>query len=209
MTVVVVDARDSFVHIVAEYFEREGVSTRVVRPDLEDVDEAIADTLPEALVLGPGPGHPAESCHPPLVREYLGRLPILGVCLGHQALGLHFGWAVRRGSQPCHGKRTPITHTATGLFDGIPSPMYVARYHSLVVSPTSPSNGTEITAWTDDDHAVMALENRALRAWGVQFHPESYGTSDGQRLIGNFCALAGLTADRATRLPRLRQEAFL
>ena len=134
----------------------------------------------------------------PIIRAYLGRLPILGVCLGHQALGQHLGWTVKR-AIPKHGKRSPIDHPGTGLFQGLPDPMEVARYHSLVVAPTpGATTTTQVLARARDDGTVMALQNQSKLAWGVQFHPESYGTQSGQRLIGNFWRLACAYAMQTT-----------
>ncbi|SBT43651.1 aminodeoxychorismate synthase component I [Micromonospora auratinigra] len=140
------------------------------------------------VVLSPGPGHPGRDADFGLCRDVLraGTVPTLGVCLGHQGLAIAHGGRVERGIQPCHGRVTPVRHDRTGLFEGIPSPFEVTRYHSLVVTETPPR--LAVTAWSDDG-VVMGLAHRALPHWGVQFHPESIGSAYGVRLLANFAEL--------------------
>ncbi|MGH7519112.1 MAG: anthranilate synthase component II, partial [Gemmatimonadales bacterium] len=149
---------------------------------------------PDAIVISPGPGTPAEAgISVPLVRAAAGRVPVLGVCLGHQAIGEAFGGRVVRADRLMHGKTTDVAHDGRELFDGVPSPVRVMRYHSLVVSPVGLPDSLEVTAWSSDRAAgeeIMALRHRTLRVWGVQFHPESIGTDHGKTMLRNFLALA-------------------
>ena len=125
----------------------------------------------------------------PLIRAAAGRVPVLGVCLGHQAIGEAFGGRVVRADRLMHGKTTEVTHDGREIFEGVPTPVRVMRYHSLVVSPGRASPGLEVTAWSSDRAAgeeIMALRHRALPVWGVQFHPESIGTDHGKTMVRNF-----------------------
>ncbi|HLB38713.1 MAG TPA: aminodeoxychorismate/anthranilate synthase component II, partial [Gemmatimonadales bacterium] len=148
---------------------------------------------PAAVVISPGPGVPsAAGISVPLIRALTGKVPILGVCLGHQALGEAFGGHVVRADRIMHGKSSPIEHTGTGLFAGLPSPFPAMRYHSLVVEPSTLPRELEITAWSADRPAgneIMGLEHREHPVFGVQFHPESVGTEVGRTLLSNFVAL--------------------
>jgi anthranilate synthase/aminodeoxychorismate synthase-like glutamine amidotransferase len=169
----------------------------VRRNDELSVDEAMG-LGPEAILVSPGPCTPAEAgIAVPLIRRAAGRIPVLGVCLGHQAIGEAFGGRVVRADRLMHGKTSPVRHDRTGLFEGLPSPLTVMRYHSLVVSPDRLPPELEVTAWSADrpgDQEIMAVRHRVHPVWGVQFHPESVGTEQGRRIVANFLALAGIPA---------------
>jgi anthranilate synthase/aminodeoxychorismate synthase-like glutamine amidotransferase len=186
-----IDNYDSFVHNLARYFERLGQVTHVVRNDAIDVG-AVRELRPSAIVLSPGPCTPREAgVSLELVRELHAQTPILGVCLGHQVIAEALGGRVVRASVPVHGQASVIQHCGSGLFDGLPSPMRVGRYHSLVAEPTSLVKPLRPTAWTTDG-VVMALEHCTLPLFGVQFHPESILTEGGYELLTNFLVIAGL-----------------
>ena len=188
--VLVIDNYDSFVFNVVRYLEELGQEVRVVRNDALDV-AGISALAPEALVVSPGPCTPNEAgVSLPAIRALSGHLPILGVCLGHQAIGAAFGGRVDRARRPLHGQATPIDHAGAGLFAGIPNPMQVGRYHSLVVTPQP---GMEAHLKVDARSAegeVMALSHRTHPTFGIQFHPESVLTEGGHALFANFLRLA-------------------
>ena len=187
--ILLIDNYDSFtfnlVHVLGDLGER----CEVVRNDQITAAQALARG-PEAIVLSPGPRTPNEAgvCLE-LIAAAAGRVPLLGVCLGHQAIGQAFGGKVVRGAAPMHGKVSAVTHDGTGLFDGVPTPFDAARYHSLVVEPSTLPDALEPTAWTADG-TIMALRHRTLPVFGVQFHPESIASQHGHALLGNFMALA-------------------
>jgi anthranilate synthase/aminodeoxychorismate synthase-like glutamine amidotransferase len=200
--ILLIDNYDSFVHNLARYFERLGQRTMVVRNDSIDV-AGVRAHAPRALVLSPGPCTPNEAgCSVDLVRELHRELPILGVCLGHQAIGQAFGGRIVRASEPVHGRASLIRHTKRGIFAGIASPATGCRYHSLVVDPAALPSEIEITA-TLDDGTIMAMQHRAYPVFGVQFHPESVLTTDGYMLLANFLRLAGCGLSSETRLPQV------
>ncbi len=180
----VIDNYDSFVHNLARYFELAGVDTRVVRND-EITIEGIKALKPEALILSPGPCAPnsAGICIK-AVKELGAKLPVLGVCLGHQAIGEAYGAKTTRADPPVHGKASTIAHDGSGLFNGLPSPMDVGRYHSLHIELPEDSP-LQITARTKDGE-IMAIRHTLHPVYGVQFHPESVLTSHGQELVNNF-----------------------
>ncbi len=189
-----IDNYDSFVHNLARYFERLGQATAVVRNDAIDV-AGVRELRPEAIVLSPGPCTPREAgVSLELVRELHTEVPILGVCLGHQVIAEALGARVVRAPAPVHGQASAIQHCGTGLFDGLPSPMRVGRYHSLVAEPASLVEPLRPTAWTSDG-VIMALEHCTLPVYGVQFHPESILTDSGYELLANFLAIAGVECD--------------
>ena len=185
----VLDNYDSFTYNIVQYAGELGAEPMVVRNDVLTPEQALA-LGPEAIVISPGPGTPAESgISVPLIRAAAGRVPVLGVCLGHQAIGEAFGGAVVRADRLMHGKTTMVVHTGHPLFAEIPSPVEVMRYHSLVVSPRGLPPELEIVAWSADraeGQEIMALAHRTLPMYGVQFHPESVATSHGKRLLANF-----------------------
>ena len=189
-----IDNYDSFTFNLVQYFGELGEEVRVLRNDEIDV-AGIAALKPDRLVLSPGPCTPAEAgISVALIRAAAGRIPLLGVCLGHQAIGAAFGGDVVRAGRIMHGKTSPIHHDGTGVFAGLPDPFDATRYHSLVVEPTTLPACLRRTAWTDEGE-IMGLAHRELPVEGVQFHPESILTLEGKRLLGNF--LRGLGGARA------------
>jgi len=189
--ILVLDNRDSFVFNLARYVELLGVETAVHPSHALDV-AAIARLAPRAIIISPGPCTPAEAgCSVSAVQAFRGRVPILGVCLGHQAIAAALGARIVRAREPVHGRTSPVHHDAINLFAGIESPMTAARYHSLVVDPASLPPGLAVTA-RDESGTVMAIEHAADKLYGVQFHPESILTPDGFRLLANFLDLAAI-----------------
>jgi anthranilate synthase component 2 len=187
----VIDNYDSFTYNLVQYLGELGEDPVVRRNDaitLPDI-EALA---PRAIVLSPGPCTPAEAgITVPLVRAYGARIPILGVCLGHQAIGEAYGGRVVRARRVMHGKTSRIVHEGRDLFDSLPSPMEVMRYHSLVVERETIPDSLEILAVaTDDPTEIHAVRHRTHPVWGVQFHPESILTAHGKQLLRNFLDLA-------------------
>ena len=184
----VIDNYDSFVHNLARYFEIAGVKTKVVRND-EITIKDITDLNPDAIVLSPGPCTPLDAgiCIE-VVKKFGKDIPVLGVCLGHQAIGEAYGAQTLRAQTPVHGKATKIKHEKSGLFKSLPSPMSVGRYHSLIIKPDKKSP-LAITAKTDDGE-IMAIRHKTHPVYGVQFHPESVLTEHGQDLVQNFVDLA-------------------
>jgi anthranilate synthase/aminodeoxychorismate synthase-like glutamine amidotransferase len=189
----VLDNYDSFTYNLVQYAGELGADPVVYRNDALTVADVLA-LAPSAIVISPGPCTPREAgISIPLVRAAAGRVPLLGVCLGHQAVGDAFGGRVVRADRLMHGKTTMVQHSGHALFQQIPSPFEAMRYHSLVVSPAGLPAELEVTAWSADRPAgseIMALCHRTLPIYGVQFHPESVGTSQGKRILTNFLALA-------------------
>ena len=188
----VLDNYDSFTYNLVQYAGELGAEPVVYRNDALSVEAALA-LEPDAIVISPGPRTPAEAgISVPLVRAAASAgVPLLGVCLGHQAIGEAFGGRVVRADRLMHGKTTMVAHTGHALFHGLPSPFEVMRYHSLVVSTAGVPAELEVTAWSDDRAAgseIMALCHRELPICGVQFHPESVGTGHGKQLLANFLA---------------------
>ena len=187
--ILLLDNQDSFVHNLARYFRLTGAETRVVRSNQTTADRVL-QLAPQAIVLSPGPHGPAEAgCCLELIRGAPQRMPILGVCLGHQAIGAAFGATIVR-NPPRHGMSSPIRHGGQGIFRGCPSPLNVARYHSLAVGGDHFPECLEITATSDDDRCIMALQHRSRPIFGVQFHPESVLCDAGRQIINNFAQLA-------------------
>ncbi len=187
--ILLIDNYDSFTFNLVHYLGDLGVACDVRRNDRLGVDEALA-LLPEAIVISPGPCSPNEAgicCE--LIERAAGRVPILGVCLGHQAIGKVFGGQVVRARAPMHGKVSQIRHLGSDVFEGLPSPFGATRYHSLVVRPDSLPEMLVPTAWTDDG-VIMGLRHRDLPIFGVQFHPESIASQHGHDILANFLAIA-------------------
>ncbi len=185
MAFLMVDNYDSFTYNLVQYFWELGVEMEVFRNDRITLDEIESGEY-EAVVLSPGPGTPADSgiC-PQIVRELGRRLPILGVCLGHQTIGEVFGGTVARAPRLMHGKTSPVFHDGSSLFAGIPSPFEATRYHSLIVLESTLPEEIRVTARTEEGE-VMALAHQHLPIFGVQFHPESILTLHGKTLLANF-----------------------
>jgi len=189
--ILLIDNYDSFVFNLARYFQRLGQSTHVVRNTAIDVD-SIRRLRPRAIVLSPGPCTPKQAgCSVEVVRQLYTEMPILGVCLGHQAIAEALGGRVVRAAEPVHGRVSKIVHDGRGIFSGLPNPMAGCRYHSLVVEEESLPACLEVTARTDDG-TVMALRHWEYLLIGLQFHPESILTEAGYPLLAAFLRLAGL-----------------
>ena len=186
---IVLDNYDSFTYNLVQYVGELGVEPTVYRNDAITPEEVLV-LDPVAIIVSPGPGTPADAgISVPLIRAAAGRVPILGVCLGHQAIAEAYGGRVVRAGRLMHGKTTSIRHDGQGIFRGIPNPLEVMRYHSLVVAPSDLPGELVVTAWSadrPDGEEIMALRHRRDPVFGVQFHPESVGTEEGKRLVSNF-----------------------
>jgi anthranilate synthase/aminodeoxychorismate synthase-like glutamine amidotransferase len=184
--VVVVDNYDSFTYNLVQYLGELGADVRVMRNDAVTV-EIIRAARPDHIVISPGPGRPENAgVTMDVIREMGRETPILGVCLGHQAIGAVFGGSVIRATVPMHGKTSTIEHDGRGIFTGITEPFLASRYHSLIVSDKGLPAALEVTARTKEDHTIMGLRHRSWPVHGVQFHPESILTGEGHRLLRNF-----------------------
>jgi anthranilate synthase/aminodeoxychorismate synthase-like glutamine amidotransferase len=182
-----IDNYDSFTYNLVQYFGELGETVRVVRNDEVSVEE-IASLRPDRIVVSPGPCTPNEAgISLDVIRGFKGRIPILGVCLGHQAIGQAFGGRVVHAKTLMHGKVSGIHHRGEGVFAGLPSPYNATRYHSLAIERESCPAELEITAWTEDGE-IMGVRHRSLPVEGVQFHPESILTEHGHALLRNFLA---------------------
>jgi para-aminobenzoate synthetase component II len=179
--ILIIDNYDSFVFNVARYFEELGAPTKVIRND----EVAAGDLKAKAIVISPGPCTPHEAgASLKIVRDYSGKLPILGICLGHQVIGKVFGGEVKRARRPMHGDSSEIEHNGTGVFENIPQRFSAGRYHSLIVDRVE-NTLLEVTARSDDGE-IMGLKHRDHPTFGVQFHPESILTEHGYDLLRNF-----------------------
>jgi para-aminobenzoate synthetase component 2 len=186
--ILLVDNYDSFVHNLARYARELGESTEVRRSDAISLEEIVA-MAPSHILVSPGPCTPREAgISNAIIRALGSRIPVLGVCLGHQCVAAALGGQVVRSDRPRHGKTSPIRHGGQGIFEGLPSPFEATRYHSLVVSREGLPESLEVVATTPDDE-IMALRHRRWPVWGVQFHPESVLTEHGHSLLRNFLAL--------------------
>lgn len=189
--ILLIDNYDSFAHNLARYLTRLGQEVRVERNDAMSV-ASILKLAPSAIVLSPGPCTPREAgVSLELVAQARGRIPLLGVCLGHQTIAAALGGRIVRAAEPMHGRTSHVTHVGAGLFAGLPQPLTVCRYHSLIVERATLPVELSVTATTEDG-TIMALESAAERLWGVQFHPEAILTECGYELLANFLRLAGL-----------------
>jgi len=192
--ILLIDNYDSFVYNLARYLEELGCETRVARNDEITLAEILA-RQPAAIVLSPGPCTPRESgISLDVVRRLGDTIPILGVCLGHQAIAAALGGQIVRAREPIHGRTSQMSHDENGLFAGVPNPLRATRYHSLVVDEPSLPAALRVTARADDG-TIMALQHRRWAMFGVQFHPESILTRCGHRLLANFLLEAGLPLD--------------
>jgi len=190
--IVIIDNYDSFTFNLVQYLGEMGHSLRVLRNDRTTVSE-ISAMAPAAVVISPGPGRPEEAgIIVPAIRELAGKVPILGVCLGHQAIGAAFGGRVERAPTIMHGKASEVFHDGRTIYSGLENPFRAGRYHSLVVSPVGLPACLSISARSGDG-SVMGLRHKDWLLEGVQFHPESILTLHGKRLLSNFVSLAGLS----------------
>ena len=186
----VIDNYDSFTYNLVQYLSELTPEVRVIRNDELPAAE-IAGLAPSHIVISPGPCTPNEAgISLEVIKTYAGKIPILGVCLGHQAIGQAFGGKVIRAPRVMHGKTSPIFHDGKGLFTGLPNPFEATRYHSLVIEKTSVPADLEVTARTADEE-IMAVRHRSLPVEGVQFHPESFLTTSGKDLLRNFVTRGG------------------
>jgi para-aminobenzoate synthetase component 2 len=187
----VVDNYDSFVYNLVQYLGQLGAEPVVCRNDALNLAD-IEDLAPTGIVISPGPGRPEDAgVSVALVQAFAGRYPVLGVCLGHQAIGYAFGARVVRAAQLLHGKTSQVSHDGRGIFEGIPTPFTATRYHSLVVERETLGGDLEVSAWAEDG-TVMGIRHRQLPLNGVQFHPEAVLTVGGHQLIANWLASCGL-----------------
>ena len=185
MKLVMIDNYDSFTYNIVQYFGELGAQVEVFRNDEIDV-AGIAGRAPDLLVISPGPCSPAEAgISVEAIRHFAGKLPILGVCLGHQSIGAALGGKVVRAQQLMHGKTSEITTTQEGVFSGLPQKFTVNRYHSLAIERESCPKELKVTAWTEDGE-IMGVRHRELPIEGVQFHPESILTEHGHAMLKNF-----------------------
>jgi anthranilate synthase/aminodeoxychorismate synthase-like glutamine amidotransferase len=188
----VLDNYDSFTYNLVQYLGELGAEVEVRRNDQVTVDE-VAKMRPERIVISPGPCTPREAgISIELIQRFAGKVPILGVCLGHQAIGEAFGGKVVRATHLMHGKTSSVMHDNKTIFQGLPMPMTATRYHSLIVEEESLPAELEVSAWTtekDGDRTIMGLRHRQCAVEGVQFHPESVLTDAGKRLVENFLGL--------------------
>ena len=189
--ILLIDNYDSFTYNLVHYLGELGVEVVVHRNDQISVEQALA-LKPEAIVISPGPCDPdrAGICVD-LIKQASGRIPILGVCLGHQAIGQAFGGRIVRAPQLMHGKLSLVHHTGRGIFERLASPIQATRYHSLVIDPDTLPDCLEVTARTDDG-IIMGVQHKTLPIYGVQFHPESIASDHGHDLLRNFLRLAGV-----------------
>ena len=186
--ILIVDNYDSFTYNLVQYFGELGCALMVKRNDAVSLDE-ISSLRPTHVCISPGPGRPAQAgLSNDIVREFSARVPLLGVCLGHQCIGEVFGGKIVAAPRLLHGKTSQIQHNGGGVFANLPNPFTATRYHSLIVSPDSVPDCLEVTAQTSEGE-IMGLRHRDLPVHGVQFHPESILTAEGKKLLANFVAL--------------------
>ncbi|MFZ2950646.1 MAG: aminodeoxychorismate/anthranilate synthase component II [Desulfuromonadaceae bacterium] len=185
-----IDNYDSFTYNIVQYFGQLGEDVRVYRNDRITLEE-IEALRPERLVISPGPCSPVEAgISVSAITHFAGKIPILGVCLGHQSIGYAFGGTVIQSATLMHGKTSPIFHNGRELFAGLPNPFSATRYHSLIVDRPTLPDCLEVTAWVENGE-IMGLRHKELPIWGVQFHPESILTEGGMDLLKNFLTVSG------------------
>jgi anthranilate synthase component 2 len=187
-----IDNYDSFTYNLWHYLSELGAEVVVKRNDALTTDEAVA-LGPQGIIISPGPGVPSQSGISVPIVTAAGSLPVLGVCLGHQAIGEAFGGKVIRAPAPMHGKVSPIQHDGSGIFAGLADPFMATRYHSLIVERDSIPAALRVTGWTEDG-LVMGLQHQTLPIYGVQFHPESIASDSGKALLKNFLTIASRAA---------------
>ena len=185
--ILMIDNYDSFTYNLVQYFGELGADLKVYRNDAITLSD-IKNLKPKAIVISPGPGRPDDAgVSLDIIKELSGKIPILGVCLGHQCIGQAFGGKIIQAKRLMHGKTSPIKHNAKDIFDNIENPFEATRYHSLVIDPKTLPTCLELTAWTDDeDKEIMGVRHKELPLWGVQVHPESILRQAGKSILKNF-----------------------
>ena len=187
--ILLIDNYDSFTYNVYQYLSMLGANVRVERNDAITIAD-IAKIKPDAIVISPGPGEPKDAgITVETIKTYCGKIPLLGICLGHQAIGYAFGGDIVRAENIMHGKTSQITHDGKDLFVGVPSPCTATRYHSLVIKPETFPAALEVTAHADTGE-IMGVRVKGAACWGLQFHPESILTGEGMKMLENFLRLA-------------------
>ena len=188
--ILMIDNYDSFTYNLVQYFGELNAKIKVLRNNALTIND-IHHLKPQGIVISPGPGRPEDAgITVEVIQKIAGKIPILGVCLGHQGIGYAFGGKIIQAKHLMHGKTSRIKHKATDIFKKIPNPFEATRYHSLVIDPKSLPECLEITAWTDDkDREIMGVRHKTLPLWGVQFHPESILTLEGIKILKNFLFL--------------------
>lgn len=199
LMILLIDNYDSFTYNIVHYLEELGADVEVHRNDAITIEQCLSSGA-QAIVLSPGPSTPNEAgiCLDLIGANKDTKIPLLGVCLGHQAIGQAFGGTIIRAPQLMHGKVSHVHHDGTGVFKGIPNPYEATRYHSLIVEKKTLPECLTVNAWTEDG-VIMGLQHKTLPFYGVQFHPESIATHYGHELLANFMDLAGLTPQRLNR----------
>jgi len=187
--VLMIDNYDSFTYNLVQYFGELKARVRVFRNDALTVAQ-VAAMKPARIVISPGPGRPEDAgISVDIIKKLAGKIPILGVCLGHQGIGYAYGGRIINARKLMHGKTSMIEHKGTDIFKGLPHPFEATRYHSLVIDPKALPECLEVTAWTIDDREIMGVAHKTLPLWGVQFHPESILTRQGKNILANFLKL--------------------
>ncbi len=187
--ILMIDNYDSFTYNLVQYFGELNADMKVIRNDALSLAEVIK-LKPNKIVISPGPGRPEDAgISVDIIKQLSGKIPILGVCLGHQAIGYAFGGKIINAKKLMHGKTSAIEHDGKGLFKGLSHPFEATRYHSLVIDPKKLPACLEVTAWTTDDREIMGVRHKTLPLWGVQFHPESILTTQGKSILKNFLTM--------------------
>ncbi len=187
--ILMIDNYDSFTYNLVQYFGELKADMRVYRNDVLTVDQ-VAALKPKKIVISPGPGRPEDAgISVEIIKRLAGKIPILGVCLGHQGIGYAFGARIINAKKLMHGKTSKIEHTGENIFKGLSHPFDATRYHSLVIDRKTIPDCLKVTAWTTDDKEIMGIMHKTLPVWGVQFHPESILTKEGKHILANFIKL--------------------
>ncbi len=184
--ILIIDNYDSFTQNLVQYVGEFGFKIEIIRNDLISIQK-IEQLQPSHIIISPGPGHPQEVVNIlDIITEYANKIPILGVCLGHQIIGYLYGANIKRLENPMHGKITQVLHTNIDIFNKIPNPLLATRYHSLIIDNINLPNDLEVTAWTKDGIIMACQHKKYKKLRGIQFHPESLWTNEGKTIISNF-----------------------
>ncbi len=187
--ILMIDNYDSFTYNIVQYFGELDADVKVYRNDAITL-EGISKLAPERIVISPGPSSPEHAgISVDVIKAFAGKVPLLGVCLGHQAIGYAFGGRIIRAGKLMHGKTSSIRHDEKDLFKGMSNPFQATRYHSLVIEEKTMPECLQITARSEDDHEIMGVRHKTLPVWGVQFHPESILTTEGKKILENFLVI--------------------